>query len=341
MGKLSDRRREIAEQVDARVQESIDRKGFGSGIFKADVSFKQWRDKSSEDAHEIDIIPYEVGENPTNSKIKPGDIAYSAEYWTHSGIGPNEDRIICLAKTFNKPCPVCEDRKVLADDVGYEDDRVKKMKPSRQVLYNVVVYDTADEEKKGVQVWMVSHWFFERFIDDIAKASRGRGRVPFADPDVGKSITFFRRGKESVTYSGHSFKDREYKIADEILDSTYCLEDLVHIPTYDEVYELHYGKKVDSVDDKQPDKQSEQPTSRRRGETASTSAPTTSTPPTTTTGTSTQTSSSACAGGGTFGKDIDNLDFCKKCEQYDSCCVAAEQKAQDTPPISSRRRNNG
>jgi hypothetical protein len=338
--KLSERRREIAEQVDQRVQESIDRKGFGSGIFKPDAQFKQWRDKSSEEAHEIDIIPYIVGDNPTNPKIRKGDISYSAEYWTHSGIGPNEDRVICLAKSFNKPCPVCEDRKALADDVGYDDEHVKKMKPSRQVLYNVVVYDTADEEKKGVQVWMVPHWFFERFIDDIAKASRGRGRVPFADPDVGKSIMFYRRGKNEVTYSGHQFKDRDYKISDEILDSVYCLEDLVHIPTYAEVYELHFNKKpgggevaAKEAEGDDPPVSSRRPRSEQKAEEEK----------------------AGCKGGGTFGKDIDNLDHCNKCNDYDDCCKEAERleaankpqqdpnpPAQGEPPqqISSRRRQS-
>jgi hypothetical protein len=309
--KLSERRREIHAATEERVQESIDRKGFGSGIFKPDVTIKQWRDKSNEDNHVIDIIPYVVGANPTNAKVRQGDIAYSAEYFVHRKIGPNEDRVLCPAKNFNKPCPICEDRKVLADERGYEDQDVKDLKPSRQVLYNVVVYDTNDEERKGVQVWMVAHWYFEKYIDDLAKASRGRGKVNFASADVGKRIEFKRTGKDTVTYTAHQFVDRDYKISDEILDSTYCLEDLVNILTYDELYELHYGKSANEGKDvKEAPATKEAPASKVAGD--------------------------ACPAGGTFGKDINVHQYCNKCENYDACTVEAERieeagKTKDAP----------
>ena len=313
--KLSERRAEIRGQLDNRVQESIDRKSFGSGIFKTDVTFKRWNDKSSEEAHVVDVLPYVVGENPTNSKVRPGDIAYSAEYWVHNGIGPNEDKVLCLARNFNKPCAICEDRKVMADEYGYDDDRVKKLKPTRQVLYNVIVRDTTDEEKKGVQVWMVAHWFFERFVDDLAKASRGRGRVIFADPKEGKQIQFYRKGKESVTYSGHQFVDRTSPIPDELVDSTYCLEDLVYIPSEEEIKSLYFGKtKTEDSKDTNTKEESKKEESKK------------------------ESSGSKCPGGGTFAIDIDNLDGCSKCEQYDACCVEAEKKGTKTSsPIQSEQ----
>jgi hypothetical protein len=306
MQTMAERRKAMREQMQQRTEESFERKDKGGGMYgnilRKDVTVKEWVCRSNEkEPHNLDIIPYTVGANPSDPKARKGDFAYVAAYYVHKKVGVNEDSVVCLSKTFGLPCPICEDRKKLSDEYGFEHEEVGKLKASRQCVYNVWVYDNAEEEKKGVQVWIVAHWFFEKELMDIAK-KRGGGYVAFADPDEGKQIQFYRKGKEHVTFSGFQFIDRNYRIEDEVLESTYCIEDIVHIPTYEEVSAMHYGRKRETaephssghkVDNKQPEPVG---------------------------------SIMKCPHGHTIGIDLHQMDQCNNCEEkfYNVCVTMSE-----------------
>ena len=54
-------------------------------------------------------------------------------------------RVLCLNRTFNKPCPVCEERqKMLDDGKKWDDDSVKALKPVRRAIYNVIDTENPD-----------------------------------------------------------------------------------------------------------------------------------------------------------------------------------------------------
>ncbi len=197
----------------------------------------QYRPKDG--SHILDIIPYDAGKN--DPIVNAGDPTYTFEYWAHTNVGPSEVMLLCLAEMYNKECPICEHRQKLRED-GKDDDVWKKLFPKRRNLYNVVSYDRGEEEK-GVQVYDVSYHYMEKNLMAISKKpSRGGKKektINFADPDDGRSITFTIEPAKSKNdypdFVGHTFDDRDYKIKSKILNGAFVLDEIIHIPTYDEV----------------------------------------------------------------------------------------------------------
>ena len=236
-------RKKMKEALLKRQQESHDRRK-DSGKFKSffrddleKVNF--W--KCSDKEHTIDIIPYIAGGNdPHNAK---GDLCYVLDLFIHGGVGVNEDAYICLARSFNKPCPICDHQKKLKEE-GADEDSIIKINPTRRTVYNIVCYDDDKELEKGIQIWTVAHRYMEKLLTPLGK-KRGGGRILFVDPDEGKSISFERSGMGMMNtdYIGHKFEDRDYTISDKLLDAAHCLDDLIHIPTTEEVYLAYWGEK--------------------------------------------------------------------------------------------------
>jgi len=259
-------RKQMRESLRKRTQEQTEKSqgGSGKGFFKDNLqNVKFWSCKEGD--HLIDIIPYNIGENdPRLSKfskrneLQVGDPHYVLEVFAHYDVGPSEQSCICLAETYNKPCPICEHRKQLIKE-GADEGVVNELKVSRypRVIYNIVSLETADEEAKGIQVFHTSSYLMETNLAKLAKGPVRPGQtgidpyIYFADPDEGKSISFSREGKgQNTRFTAHRFLDRNYEIEDEILDAAYCLDDLIYIPTYDEVYEMYWGEAKESVEEK-------------------------------------------------------------------------------------------
>jgi hypothetical protein len=207
------------------------------------VSF--WSPKEGD--HILDVIPYTAG--PDDPQVKAGEQTYVLEVYIHPEVGGIEDQtMICIEKTYKKPCPICEHRRVLQKE-GADEDLVKSLQPKRypRSIYNIVCYDSEKDESRGVQVFDASHFLFEMYLLKLAQGSgrggqRPTGFIPFADPEEGKSIRFTRQGqRENTRYIAHAFEDRQYTIPKNILDSAHCLDQLIHIPTYEELYNAYWG----------------------------------------------------------------------------------------------------
>ena len=230
-----------------RVKESYEqRDSFGSktGVFSPDAKFQRWMPKIGD--HLFNIVPYIVGDN--DPKQKEGSVAYFMELFVHYGVGPNEGAYICPTRNYNKPCPICEHQKDLRIK-GAPDEEIKALYPKRRVMYNVVCCDSVEEENKGVQVWEVSHFHSEKHFSELARKPKGGGFIPFTDPDSGKMIFFNKVSLMEVT--GHKFIDRDEPLSDEVLEGAYTLDELIHVPDYDEIYEAYYGATAKSSDEEE------------------------------------------------------------------------------------------
>lgn len=204
-----------------------------------------WNPKDGE--HIIDILPYIAGKN--DKDVREGRPTYTFEYLVHNRVGAASVSILCLAEMFNQPCPICEHRLQLREK-GAEDEVWKALFPKKRNLYNIICYDRGEEEK-GVQVWDVPYFYSEKNILSISK-KRGRKGIEgkltnFSHPDTGKSISFVIEPAQSKndypTYTGFSFEERDYKIDDESLESCHTLDEIVHIPTYEEVESMYWGSR--------------------------------------------------------------------------------------------------
>jgi hypothetical protein len=302
-------RKQYAGELQKRVKESHDTKDqglFGGSIFKADANLPMW--KCTEGKHYIDVIPYIAG--PNHPRVKEGRVAHNLDIWVHYQIGPNNLPFVCLAKNYNQPCPICDYRKELEGSEQADEDVLKSFLPKRRTIYNIVVYDNNKEEEKGIQVWDVSHFFFEQKIASIAERPRQGGFVNWPDPDDGKQVMFERKGSgaNNTQFLGHAFVDRDYTIDDEILKEAICLDDLIIIPDYEEVETILHGRAAVKKEEIKEEKQEEQKSGRRplrqQKEVEKTEEP-------------------ECPGD--LGKDIDKFDQCQECKKYDDCANEYER----------------
>ncbi len=223
-----------------RTKEAYSRKD-SSGLFKTYLDAGKLNGISQYKAPKgitiLDIIPYEVGENDPNNK--PGDFAYVLDVLVHMEVGAAGERIVCLSQ-YGLPCPVCEKIKALnAEQADYK-TVIKPLVAKRRTLYNVIIRENAAEEKKGVQLFEMAHFFLEKNIATLAKNPRKGGYLVFSDPDTGKSISFNRTGTgaDNTGYDAYQFVDRPEPITDEELKGARCLDDLLLIRDYDAVYNI-------------------------------------------------------------------------------------------------------
>lgn len=262
------------------------KKGLGKGggdyentsIFKTNLeNVKFW--KVSEGKHFFDIVPYKAGKQDPDTK--EGEEAYCFQPYMHRNIGPNDRDVICLARTYGKPCPICEHVKKLIND-GADEDLVKEIKvqTNPRAIYNVHVLDNEKEQDKGVQIFHASHYTMEGKLLELAnKPTRPGGKgietfVPYPLPDKdGKTIYFKRKGKGmSTEFLALSFEDRDYSISKDILKQAHVLDELIEIPSYDQVEAMLLGDdspEKDKDDDAPENEESEDAENVKESEEAS------------------------------------------------------------------------
>lgn len=316
-------RKKYSDELAKRVKESHDTKDqgvFGGSIFKPDIDAKFW--KCGEGKHYIDVIPYIAGKN--NPKVKEGRPAHTLDIWVHYNIGPNGLPFVCLAKNYNQPCPVCDYRNELKNSEEADEDIIKQFLPKRRTIYNIICYDNNKEEEKGIQIWDVSHFFFEQKVASIAERPRQGGFVNWPDPDEGKQVMFERKGTgaNNTQFLGHAFTDRDYTIPDEVLEESYCLDDLVAIPDYDELNNILKGgsKKEDKKEEKEEKKEESTKRSfRGRKEEVK------------------EEKEDECPG--ELGKDVDKFDQCQECKKYDDCAEEYERIEKEEAEKKAKRSN--
>lgn len=231
------------EQAAKRSYETKDSFGESEDYLKKGLKIQKWNAKVGE--HLINIIPYIAGSDCPNQD--EGYATHVLDIWVHQRVGPSGTSHLCLAKNFKKPCPLCDLQREMRKDGGFSEDDIKALQPKRRTLYNIVCLDTLEEERKGVQIWEVSFHFMEKHLANLAKTPKGGGFIPFQDPDTGKSISWAieSKGGSNREYVGHRFVDRDSEVTDEQLDDAQTLDQIVHIPSFEELKKVVDGVRGD------------------------------------------------------------------------------------------------
>ncbi len=329
-------RQKAKDDLLRRTKHSYDTKDFaGVGpAYMKQLPRPYW--KCKEGKHMFDVIPWVAGPNFPDPEVNEGDFVYVLDIWVHQNVGPMGISMLCPAHTFKgKSCPICEKVKQMRDEEA-DKASIDAVRAKRRVLYNIFCFDSAQEEAKEVQIFEVSHWFMERNLAALSENPKTGGHIIFADPDVGKSISFERKGSglENTQYLGHQFLDREGAVIDDaLLDQAVQLEEFLIIPTYKELYETFYNKKLTENEDRgYVDAGENNPPSRRSRQQQSAQETTREEAPESTL------EKGKCAFGGIFGTDIDKLIQCNDCPLYIECGVekSKEDKSSDAKvPASS------
>lgn len=239
-----------------------DDKGFTIGSYfdldlirKMDIEI--WRPDVGD--HIVDVIPFYTGTQ--HPEFPKGELAYKVEFWGHQRIGPMNDFFVCSARTWKKPDPICTWNKANWVD---DDKQFSAVKPYRRCAYFVWVHDNDEQEKKGLQIFEVSHFFFEKKVAEISKKPRGGGYVDWTHEDVGKHVFWGinKSGKyedasgtkrDSIEYTGFQLIDRENpKIPTEILEQTFALDEVIKMhPSHEEMSTAFFGTSTPpTVEDK-------------------------------------------------------------------------------------------
>lgn len=207
-----------------------------------------------EGRNRINIIPYTI-KTKNHPLVKKGEFEigekdYVMDIFTHRGIGPSEATVLCLKETYGKPCPICEQAAMLKKQ-GKEKE-AGALKASRRVFYNV--QDCKNPDK--LLVFEASHFLFEKELIDEARDDEAGGFVDFADEESGKEIKFrcskvSKGGFEFNEFKSFSFEDRDENIPDELLESAISFDEIMNVPTYEEVEKILYGEDDDDSDDEE------------------------------------------------------------------------------------------
>jgi len=302
--------RKMKEDLRKRHEEAIESKDdTGSADYKT-IFLKEkipegvefWKPEYGE--HLIDVIPFFSGEN--NPKAEEGRMCYVIDLWVHM----SGDNFVCQRMNFKLNDPPCDYIK----KNRLPTEEWKKVAPKRRTIYLVWVHDTPEEEDKGLQIWEVAHWFFEKNVDAIAKNPKGGAPVIFSDPDTGKSIAFeiVKSGtykdasgtdRDSQDWVGYRFIDRDEKIPDEILEKSFPLDDVIDMhPDLDKWKTSFDGGGSDEEEEEEEKEEkkpaSEEPKDKKPEE---------------------PTGEDECPFGGEFGVDCDKYENCDNCDNYDDC----------------------
>lgn len=338
-----------------RYQQSYETKDSGAGSKKGAMNWKKVEGDISffspvEGRNRINIIPYTIKtkNHPLvkRGEFEIGDKDYVMDIFVHRGIGPAEASVLCLKNTYGKPCPICEQMAVL-NKQGKEEES-KALKAQRRVFYNI--QDLRDEGK--VKVFETSHYLFEKELIDEARDDEDGGFIDFADEDEGKEIKF--RASE-VSFAGHkykefksfSFEDREEPLSKEVLKQAISFDEIMEIPTYEEVEKIFYGvdeedeksekksKTVENDDEENEDDEVSKKSSKEQDEDEDEDEekPIKKSKPVDDdeedekpeeTEKSCNKNCGECPFGHKFGKDTDEFDDCDDCDVWDKCVKAGD-----------------
>jgi hypothetical protein len=318
--KMAFDRKGMRDDLLKRSQEQYDRRDssgkFGSYI-KDEFLEKIW--KCVEGKHLIDVIPYQTGSKDPKVAAGIKKVGYSnftLDLFIHRAVGPNQDSYLCLKRTYNKKCPICEQQMALRSSGEAEDVDIKALEPKRRNLYNIICYDSETQANKGVQLFEVSQWLFDKHLSARSKNSRTGEIIVYSHPskEEGRSISFERKGSgvENTEFLAHNFELRDYDISEQDLNEAMILDEVIKIPAYEEVYEAYWGRKPTTETESQtktnPNPKGEEEASgppRTRRPLAQVAQP--------------EKTNNRCPAGKTFGVDIDNLSECNECQEWDDC----------------------
>jgi hypothetical protein len=337
-------RKKMKESLYQRTKEAYERRessGRFQGIFIDSLPEGLSQYKVGEGEHVLDVIPFLAGEMLGKSiiqdKVSEGDPVYVVEVFVHRSIGPTQRDVVCPARWFGTRCPVCEivDKLYDKDDLTEnEQTLLDKHVPKRRTIYNIVCRNNNKEIAKGVQMWEVAYWLFERHISELVQLPHGGGWINFTDPDEGKSVGFKRKGMgaTSTEYLKHQFLDRE-PITDEVLKNAYTLDALIQFHSFEEIFEMFFQMPYDGQPVTLELLTGKRPVATPPAEekTEEESPPVEEVP---------VGADNPCPHGHVFGGELDKHDDCKKCKKWDDC-ADENDRIQLAKKREERRKSKG
>lgn len=260
------------------VEDAQRRKKEGSvfGHLNLPEGVHMFKDKDAVDRKNIvylDVIPYIVqlehhpdGDPDNPDSALPGNPWYKLPIMVHRNVGVDNDAVIC-PRTVGKKCPICEERdKELNSGVDWKDAIPK---PQKRVLY-VVIPIGAKKHDEDFYIYDKAHSLFQKMIDADLDEEPDRGRFPDVFEGLTLKVRFSEESFNSNDYleaSRIDYEEREDDTYDEsIMDEAPCLDELITVLSYKEIYAKFFEMDPDDIDDDEgvPEPDPEPSTTSRR-----------------------------------------------------------------------------
>ena len=223
--------------------------GYQATYLKVPKGFKLYKPKAGKAI--LDIIPFIAGAG--NPNAEEGEVHWERTFWTHRGIGPNQETFLCPAKTSNSKCPICEARMQMAESEEDDDEKMRKsLLPKQRQLFNIIDRKNPDA---GVQLLDMSSFLFgDVILETIQSADEGENWDLFFTLDEGMSL---RVVWSEEKFGGHSFlkagridfKEREEAYDEDILEKAACLDEILVEMEYKELKKRFLAVKAKDEDE--------------------------------------------------------------------------------------------
>lgn len=240
---------EITAQESYRIKDGAG----GKGIFIPELTRDIPRYQSSVGVKVIDIIMAPCGsKHPlvVAGKLKQGQMTHITWAYIHKGVG--QDWWICLARTYGKPCPICEYRTRLQADPDIPDDIIKMYGSGKYAtgIYKMVHHLNPNQItwQEPVMIWDINNSFMESSLQTMAKQpmvseDAPTGYInymwPTAGPQGGRHISFNVKPKgKYFEYEGHSFIKRQFPVPPHVMEAAKAMpptDELLYVPDYNTI----------------------------------------------------------------------------------------------------------
>ena len=198
--------------------------------------------------YRLDFMSYLAGKG--NRRAVPGEIYSERTFYIHKEVGPNREWHLCLARTFQKPCPICEFRAKQDANPEVDEEDTKKFLPKERQLW--LLKDLVNDPE-GIMIWDVSTALFgDALKDKINAADEEDGYDYFADPVDGYTMRLALRqsdrGKWTET-ADIEFRDRKSQYEAAVVKDMPCLDDLLIETPYEKLKALFLQTSTDDEEE--------------------------------------------------------------------------------------------
>jgi hypothetical protein len=196
--------------------------------------------KVTKSVHNLDILGYVITDpkHPDcDESLKPGYLWHSRRYFLHRNVGADENSYICPARTWGKPCPICEYAKQRKNSGEASKEELDALRPKERQLFNVI---DLDSDPKKILLWDVSYFLFGDKLDKELADSSEDDVFGFFEPTEGLSLRV-RFEKKSFNKNEFwqtdriDFRERKRPYKESIIDTVFPLDDLLVALTYEQL----------------------------------------------------------------------------------------------------------
>lgn len=258
MATKSEKARRKRRYSNAKETMTAAEEGYRPTAFKVPEGMSVFR-FSEEKVYRIDIIPFPAGKG--NPRADEGCDHFERTFYVHRNLGPNQDSHCCLAKNFNKSCPVCEHRQRISNDPDGDTELADKLKPQWRHLWLVYDYEEPD---KGIQLMDTAHYksFGELLSNKVRAGDEDDNFENFHHLEDGMTL---KVACEEDSFNGRTYfkptniemKPRKTPLDSELTDEVPCLDELLIELSYKKLKELLLAEPAEDEDKEDEDEDSE------------------------------------------------------------------------------------